>query len=204
MSYAASMSWVEWFLCVEPRGRFFVKIDGPYIRDTFNVYGLRNKIGKNFKWALDTIRGPYVAPNRRQADCPADLDEAAIRLYGLLHARYLLTKSAMEQMRDKYMNGDFCRCPRTFCEQTLCLPYGRSDEVDESSLMMFCPKCREVYLPEDEVCARIDGAFFGTSWIHMFMQEWAHIFPRGTLRKPSLRLFGFRIETSDDLAEEEP
>jgi casein kinase II subunit beta len=199
MSRERSMAWVDWFINVDPRGKYFVRIDNAYIRDVFNMYGFRNRIGgRSFKMALETMRGAYTEPRNRPRDWPEDADELAVRLYGLLHARYLLTKAGCQQMHDKYMNDDFSPCPRTFCKGIRCLPCGVSENQEGSPLLMYCPRCKEIYADQTDMCNMIDGAYFGPSWIHMFLQEFSEIVPKTALLKPPIRLFGFKIETDDD------
>jgi casein kinase II subunit beta len=198
-----NISWVDYF-CSELRGRYFVKIESSYLTDNFNLFGLRAKARDNqqtFRCAVDAIRGPYLPSDRRPEDWPPDVEIAAVRLYGLLHARFLLTHNALAQMYDKYARDEFPRCPRTCCDGHVCLPYGPSEEIGVSVLRMFCPRCKEVYVSDDRVSDKIDGAYFGPSWVHLFLQKYERepkLVPRGELKKPRIRLFGFRIECEDD------
>jgi casein kinase II subunit beta len=199
----AGLSWVDWFTATNI-GRYFAKIDASYLNDLFNFYGLRGKI-PDYKYALERIRGNYTISGTRPDGFPQSIDDSAIRLYGLLHARFLLTRTALDQMRDKYSRNIFPCCPRYSCKSVTCLPYGTSDELDESVLRLYCPKCNEVYVADNPDFEVIDGAFFGPSWIHLFVSSFPEIVR--TLRrgrtKPSPRLFGFRIEFDDKNEEDE-
>jgi casein kinase II subunit beta len=193
-------SWVDWFTA-SSTGRYFVKVDSYYLNDLFNFFGLRSKVA-SYRYALEAIRGPYESSERmeqrRGEDYPADLDQSAKCLYGLIHARFLQTRQGLDQIRTKYLKGCYPHCPRYHCQSTVCLPYGPCEELRESPLRLFCPRCNEVYVSDDREFSGIDGAYFGSSWIHLFLLSYPDVRKmRKDDAKPPLRLFGFKIELED-------
>lgn len=186
-----SQSWVDWFLTT-PRGSLFVRIDSEYLNNTFNFYGLRQKI-PHFKFAFDLIRGPFIAQERRPSEWPEDIDEYGMCLYGLLHARYLLTAAGLEQAYQKYRQNEFPKCPRSFCDGHCCIPVGVSDEIGESNVKLYCTNCQDIYSSKDKRFITMDGAFFGPNWCHLFIQKYPETVPEEKPRKYIPRIYGFKV-----------
>ena len=69
------------------------------------------------------------------------VESAAEMLYGIIHARYILTSRGMVAMLEKYKQCHFGRCPRVYCNNHPCLPVGTSDIFRTATVKTFCPKC---------------------------------------------------------------
>ena len=52
--------------------------------------------------------------------------QEATDIYGLIHARFIITQKGLTIMRDKYIKGVFGVCPRVLCERQHVLPIGMS------------------------------------------------------------------------------
>jgi casein kinase II subunit beta len=125
------------------------------------------------------------------------VETAAEVLYGLIHARYILTSRGMARMYEKYQEQCFGRCPRVSCQGQSCLPIGLSDQQRNYPVNIYCPRCQEVYYPRSTRQAGLDGAYFGTTFAHMFLLNYPELIPRLSSGDESYvpRIYGFRINT---------
>jgi casein kinase II subunit beta len=73
---------------------FFSEIEKSYIEDSFNLYGLKQYLPKDYSKALDVILD-RLAPNEAESE---ELSRSAALLYGLIHARYIITSMGLETM----------------------------------------------------------------------------------------------------------
>ena len=99
--------------------------------------------------------------------------QIALDLYGLIHARYILTDEGLELMYDKYKNKVFGCCPKIKCKNQPVLPIGISEKLLYNRVKVYCPKCEEVYSPDYWV--DLDGAYFGPSFPHEFLEAYPKI-----------------------------
>jgi casein kinase II subunit beta len=58
-----------------------------------------------------------------------ELNQEASDLYGLIHARFLLTKTGLAKIYNKYLNSVYGFCPRALCDKQKVLPVGLSDQL---------------------------------------------------------------------------
>jgi len=59
------------------------------------------------------------APNEEDLNEEAflELNQEASDLYGLLHAKYILTPRGLARVYQKYLGGVFSTCPRALCDR---------------------------------------------------------------------------------------
>lgn len=128
------------------------------------------------------------------------LENIAETLYGLLHARYILTNAGLIKMAQKYQRCVFGRCLRIGCKSNPVLPIGLSDKPYCFPVKIFCPLCHDIYnLPDEfEFLENTDGAFFGKSFPSIFMlnfpqfcDESSYIYPRGP------RIYQNKVQDND-------
>uniref|UniRef100_A0A6B2GAA5 Casein kinase II subunit beta n=1 Tax=Myxobolus squamalis TaxID=59785 RepID=A0A6B2GAA5_MYXSQ len=117
----------------------------------------------------------------------------ACLLYGMIHARFIMTASGHQKMLEKYKTNDFGSCSLFNCESQAYLPLGLSDQPYETNVKLYCPRCENIYIPRSSRHIHIDGAFFGTSFPHLF-------FMLNPERRPSAnksvyvpRIYGFKL-----------
>jgi len=185
-------SWISWF-CSLKGNEFFTEVDEEYIQDDFNLTGL-NSMVPNYDYALDMILDAEL--DDLTQDQTEVVEAAAEMLYGLIHARYVLTTRGLSQMLEKYNNFDFGRCPRVFCQGQGALPVGQSDIPRTNTVKLFCPKCQDIYYPKLARHQNIDGAYFGTTFPHLLLQSYPEIVPTKPNFLYAPKIFGFKIHKS--------
>jgi len=101
------INWINWF-CSLRGNEFFAEIDEEYIQDDFNLTGLSGMI-PNYELALDLI---LDAETDDLTEDQVDLVESAAEmLYGLIHARYIITSRGLSQMVNKQKNLSYIHFP---------------------------------------------------------------------------------------------
>jgi len=123
------------------------------------------------------------------------LDVQARLLYGLIHARWIVTARGLAKMvsgshllfffptdvlqfqLEKYKHADFGRCPRVLCQSQPLLPVGLTDAPYEKSVKLFCGRCEDIYSPKSSRHGSIDGAYFGTSFPHLLFLVYPTLIP---------------------------
>ncbi|XP_010448028.1 PREDICTED: casein kinase II subunit beta-2-like isoform X1 [Camelina sativa] len=187
-------SWISWF-CNLRGNKFLCEVDEDYILDDYNLCGLSHQV-PYYDYALDLIldveesssRGEIITEEQNEL-----IESAAEMLYGMIHARYILTGNGLNSMFKKYNKYDFGRCPKLYCRGQPCLPVGLSDIPRASTVKIYCPKCEDVYYPPSKYQANIDGAYFGTTFSHLFMMTYEFKRPEKVMQSYVPRVFGFKL-----------
>lgn len=122
-------------------------------------------------------------------------EDTAVLVYRHIHKLYIHTSEGMEEVRKLYEKGAFGKCQRAYCDSQYVLPYGEHEEVGKSNLKVYCPCCKDVYEPRNKSLDLVDGAYFGSSFAHLFELSYPSLFT-----KPKQEfigtLFGFRMHKS--------
>lgn len=85
-------------------------------------------------------------------------------------------------MYEKYRTAAFGRCPQVFCQGQPVLPVGLSDLPRNYTVNVFCPRCHGLFFPKSTRQANIDGAYFGTTFPHLYLmthpvrRSWCFVF----------------------------
>lgn len=186
-------AWIPWF-CSLKGNEFFCEVDDNYAQDGFNLTGLSQQI-PYYDYALDMILD--IEPKEILSDDQQEMVENdAENLFGLIHARYILTDRGLHAMLEKYMQCHFGRCPRVLCRGQATLPVGVSDTTNQESVKLYCPKCEDIYNSKSSRHEHIDGAYFGTTFAHLFFLSFPELKVKKSVEKYVPRVFGFRVNKS--------
>jgi len=190
------ITWIEWF-CHLKGNEFFVEVDEDYIQDDFNLTGLGAQV-PYYEYALNMILDFDDQDDQLAEEQQPLVETAAQMLYGLIHARFIQTSRGMAAMLDKYNSYVYGTCPLTQCEilNQAVLPIGMADIPRQSPTRVFCPHCKEIYFPKSSRLECLDGAYFGTSFAHLFFLTYPQLVPQSIPAPFVPRIYGFRIHKS--------
>jgi casein kinase II subunit beta len=154
----------------------------------------QNTSKEKLKQCLKIILSPSQPSEEDLADEQfLELNTEASDLYGQLHVRFLHSPRGLAKVYQKFLNGVYGTCPRALCDRQKVLPIGLSDNLRTSRFKIFCPKCEEVYVPKTRE-VNLDGAFFGTSFPHVFLKH----YPLAVILPPKIffyepKISGFKV-----------
>jgi len=187
----AEFGWVRYFLTLKGN-EFFCEIEEDYIEDHFNLTGLVSQI-PYYDFALDLICD--IENDEEFPDEHLEMIERdAEVLYGLIHARFILTNRGLYAMMGKFRNGDFGTCPRVLCSHHPLLPVGLVDAKGKESVKLYCGYCKEVYKCKSSRHENIDGAYFGSTFPHLFLLVFPEFQPKISCWQSYVpRVFGFKL-----------
>lgn len=181
--------------------------------DRFNLTGLNTEV-QYYQYALDLVTDVF------DLDCDDEMREtiekSARHLYGLVHARYIVTTRGLTKMvrflppvfllaysnvisleqLDKYKKADFGKCPRVQCHSHPLLPMGLSDVPNLKPVKLYCGRCEDIYNPKSSRHAAIDGAYFGTSFHNILFQVYPALIPTKSVNRYIPRVYGFKVHAS--------
>mmetsp|Transcript_8639 Transcript_8639/g.19531 ORF Transcript_8639/g.19531 Transcript_8639/m.19531 type:complete len:447 (-) Transcript_8639:51-1391(-) len=188
-------SWISWF-CSLRGNEFFCEVDEDYIQDAFNLTGL-NTLVPYYDYALDMVLDVEMPMEDELTEEQQEIVESAAEmLYGLIHARYVVTNRGMHAMYEKYRTATFGRCPNVFCQGQPVLPVGLSDLPRNYTVNVFCPRCHGLYFPKSTRQANVDGAYFGTTFPHLFLLTHPDMIMTKPTQQYRPRVYGFKIHRS--------
>ena len=151
-SYSSdSEPWISHF-CGLRSNEYLVQVDLEFIKDGFNLYGLSNQV-ENYNEALDLILDENYCSCSDSDESMVQVEMDAQLLYGLIHARYILTGDGLDDMYEKYRDGVYGTCPRVSCQKQHLLPIGESNIPGTMTVKVFCPCCKEIYYPANNAVA---------------------------------------------------
>ncbi|ODV66722.1 hypothetical protein HYPBUDRAFT_141489 [Hyphopichia burtonii NRRL Y-1933] len=206
--------WIQQF-CEAFGHEYFVPVAQDFIEDDFNLTGLQLQV-PYYREALYTIldyqvetaedngghtsNGGSGSKGKNELPNKALLAHSAELLYGLIHARYIISKPGLTAMASKFEKNEFGPCPRFYCDGMHLIPVGSTDIPGQETVRLYCPCCNDIYLPLSSRYLNIDGAFFGTTFPGLLVKMFPEIENQCRIRINKvnqddfgLKLFGFKV-----------
>lgn len=151
-----------------------------------------------YQYALDLVTDVF------DFDCDDEMREqiekSARHLYGLVHARYIVTTRGLAKMLEKFKKSDFGKCPRVLCEAQPLLPMGQADVANTAPVKLYCARCEDLYNPKSSRHAVIDGAYFGSSFHNIIFQIYPAMLPPKSQHRYEPLVFGFKVHAAAALS----
>lgn len=159
-------------------GKYLCEIDRDFITDKFNLTGIPQEFAY-FDKLYKILLSDKPIPQTSQTDEYNFYD--LLTLYGLIHARYIISPNGLHRMRKKFINGDFGTCPRYYCRRQHLLPVGLCAAFNINFPRSYCPNCQDVYDCEDKYFNRMDGSFFGPTFPMFFLMTYPELQASNTM-----------------------
>lgn len=173
-------NWIEEFVNKEGND-YLLTVPMEFITDKFNLVGL----GKYIESPDRVLK--FFLDNKTEVD-----EKEVTTFYLLVHQRYILSKTGLEEAFMRVINGVYGNCRVFGCNNAPLIPMGVTDLPDLSTVKMYCYNCRNIFVPEEEY-SKLDACAFGRTFPHFLEMTYKSNFNRNKLGKYIPRIFGFRI-----------
>ncbi|OBA27848.1 casein kinase II beta subunit [Hanseniaspora valbyensis NRRL Y-1626] len=173
--------------------KYYCKIPKNYLSDDFNLTGIAQHV-RNYSLLCRLLVGTLrlkdldkkhifdiIEDDNYDQNTPVKLYHLEIvlhrvfKLYGAIHMRYVITKDGLDQIAEKYDNKLYGPCPRYYCSEVQLLPCGLSDFPKTSICKLYCPSCLDLYEITPNLHPILDGSFFGTSFVGIFLNNFTEL-----------------------------
>lgn len=176
--------------------QWYVQIDADWAGDWFNQYGISQQV-EDFDAAIELITDQHSSEWSNYTDKKIiSIHQQALKVYGMLHARWICQPKGMSLMKEKYEKGIFGKCPRYECHGTNMLPMGTTFTVRRHSTKLFCPNCYDIYRAPPNII--LDGAHFGPAFPHMFLCDFQKFDKSKDFKPFELKAFGFKVHRKEN------
>eukprot|EP00904_Undaria_pinnatifida_P006635 jgi/Undpi1/3100/HiC_scaffold_15.g06474.m1 len=198
-AFPEETSWIQEF-CRTPGNEFFAEVPESFIRENMNLIDIGRGVEiPYFKEALGVLLGERRINVRVHGDAgrkASIVQSSAALLYGLIHARFVVSHQGLNVVLKKFSKAGYGRCPRVYCQGQAVLPVGETDRPLQNSVKVFCPRCGDLFFPSPHVRA-CDGAFWGTTLPHLLLLGWPELRTTPSPSKYVPRAYGFKVHSGN-------
>ena len=176
-------NWVSWYLR-QTNSEYLVDIEEDFYLDKFNLTGLQSILHFPICYDILTDNSEIQEYSEHAHEL---LERSTRHLYGMIHARYVLTLAGLRKIATKVKSGLYGYCHRDMCPKTPLIPVGISNKPYVGHVKGYCGHCQDIY----NTTIPLDGAYYSDTLPHLLLMTYPDLIPESPCSPFDFVVYGF-------------